>query len=158
MSWADHAKKELAEGRDVQIRPRGNSMRPKVNDGDLVDLAPIRLFQVWRQDDNGNHFKVGASSKNRKFAEAMAEEYERRAHKQTYYVKETCAALKKGSIVLVKWARRDYLHLVKAVQQNKDGFSYQIGNNRGGINGWVSPSAIWGVATKISSPGKGKIG
>lgn len=40
MSWAAHAKDALREGQTVQVRPRGHSMRGKVNDGDLVTLAP----------------------------------------------------------------------------------------------------------------------
>ena len=42
--------------------------------------------------------------------------------------------LKAGDIVLCKVNGREYLHLVKAVQ----GPRFQIGNNRGRINGWVS--------------------
>lgn len=53
--------------------------------------------------------------------------------------------LKNGDIVLVKVKGRVYLHLIKAVNQER----YLIGNNRGGINGWVSAKAIYGVATKI---------
>jgi len=38
-----------------------------------------------------------------------------------------------------------YLHLVKAVREGKDGKRrFQIGNNRGGINGWVNSAAIYG--------------
>jgi hypothetical protein len=33
-----------------------------------------------------------------------------------------------------------YLHLVKAIQGDR----YQIGNNRGGINGWVTRHQIFG--------------
>jgi hypothetical protein len=33
-----------------------------------------------------------------------------------------------------------YLHLVKAINKNQ----YQIGNNRGGINGWTNRSNIFG--------------
>lgn len=40
MSWADHAKGALRAGRTVQVRPRGNSMKGKVNDGDIVTLEP----------------------------------------------------------------------------------------------------------------------
>jgi hypothetical protein len=40
MSWADRAKESLRRGETVTIRPRGHSMRPKVNDGDLVTLVP----------------------------------------------------------------------------------------------------------------------
>lgn len=40
MGWADRAKAALRRGESVTIRPRGHSMRPKVNDGDLVTLVP----------------------------------------------------------------------------------------------------------------------
>lgn len=40
MGWATFAKEALRRGETVQIRPRGHSMRGKVNDGDLVTLAP----------------------------------------------------------------------------------------------------------------------
>lgn len=42
MGWADRAKEALRRGETVTIRPRGHSMRPKVNDGDLVTLEPCR--------------------------------------------------------------------------------------------------------------------
>ena len=50
-----------------------------------------------------------------------------------------------GSIVLVRVGGNDYLHLVTAL----DGQRAQIGNNRGRINGWVGPNAIYGRATKV---------
>ena len=53
-----------------------------------------------------------------------------------------------GDIVLVKVKGKIYLHLIKAVK-GKEKPRFQIGNNRGGINGWVGPNAIYGVATKI---------
>jgi SOS-response transcriptional repressor LexA len=40
MSWATYAKDTLRRGESVQIRPRGHSMSGKVNDGDLITLAP----------------------------------------------------------------------------------------------------------------------
>lgn len=40
MSWAKFAKEALARGEIVQVRPRGHSMRGKVDDGDLVTLEP----------------------------------------------------------------------------------------------------------------------
>ena len=40
MSWAMYAKEALRRGETVSIRPRGHSMSGKVNDGDLVTLAP----------------------------------------------------------------------------------------------------------------------
>jgi SOS-response transcriptional repressor LexA len=40
MSWAKYAKEALARGETVQIRPRGHSMKGKVDHGDLVTLEP----------------------------------------------------------------------------------------------------------------------
>jgi SOS-response transcriptional repressor LexA len=40
MGWADFAREALRRGETVQIRPRGHSMKGKVNDGDLVTLQP----------------------------------------------------------------------------------------------------------------------
>lgn len=53
--------------------------------------------------------------------------------------------LPENTIVLCKVGRAQYLHLIKAVR----GERFQIGNNRGGINGWVSRSAIYGVCVKV---------
>lgn len=50
-----------------------------------------------------------------------------------------------GDIVLCRVAGNDYLHLVKAAANGR----FQIGNNRGHINGWVGPSALFGVCTKV---------
>jgi hypothetical protein len=38
-----------------------------------------------------------------------------------------------------------YLHLVKAIQ----GSRFQIGNNRGRINGWVSANGIYGKCVRV---------
>jgi hypothetical protein len=50
-----------------------------------------------------------------------------------------------GDIVLCKVNGTEYLHLVKAVQ----GSRFQIGNNRGLINGWIGPHAIYGRCIKV---------
>jgi hypothetical protein len=50
-----------------------------------------------------------------------------------------------GAIVLCKVGGSEYLHLVKAIQ----GERFQIGNNRGRINGWVSANGIYGECIKI---------
>jgi phage repressor protein C with HTH and peptisase S24 domain len=47
-------------------------------------------------------------------------------------------------IVLCKVKGREYLHLIKAIQ----GGRYQIGNNKGGINGWVGQNSIYGRLKK----------
>ena len=48
-------------------------------------------------------------------------------------------------IVLVRVKGSVYLHLIKAIDDER----YQIGNNRGGINGWVGAHAIYGKAVKV---------
>lgn len=53
--------------------------------------------------------------------------------------------LEVGDIVLCKVGGVEYLHLVKAVQ----GERFQIGNNRGRINGWVGASAIFGRLIRV---------
>jgi len=57
------------------------------------------------------------------------------------------ATLAPGDIVLCKVRGREYLHLIKAVQ----GQRFQIGNNRGRINGWVGASAIFGKCVRVES-------
>lgn len=98
MSWAKFAIEALQRGETCQIRPRGHSMRGRVNDGALVTLEPCDPSTLQPED-----------------------------------------------IVLVKVRGRDYLHLITA----RDGERFQIGNNRGHINGWVGQHCIYGKATKI---------
>ena len=50
-----------------------------------------------------------------------------------------------GDIVLVRVGGRDYLHLIKAVSRGR----FLIGNNRGGTNGWVGRTAVYGKATEV---------
>ena len=46
----------------------------------------------------------------------------------------------KGDIVLCRVNRKEYLHLVISVRKE----SYQIGNNHGRTNGWISRNQIFG--------------
>jgi hypothetical protein len=55
------------------------------------------------------------------------------------------ASLEVGDIVLCRVRGAEYLHIVKAI----DGTRFQIGNNRGHINGWIGPKAIFGKCTKV---------
>ncbi|MBC7813990.1 MAG: hypothetical protein H7175_22745 [Burkholderiales bacterium] len=98
MNWAKFAIEKLQRGETAKVRPRGHSMRGKVNDGDLVTLEPCDP-----------------------------------------------ATLKPGDIVLVKVKGNVYLHLIKAVNDGR----FLIGNNRGGINGWVGANGIYGIATEV---------
>jgi hypothetical protein len=52
-------------------------------------------------------------------------------------------------IVLVRVKGSVFLHLIKAIKQVGEQRRFLIGNNRGGTNGWVNASAIYGIASKI---------
>ena len=54
--------------------------------------------------------------------------------------------LKKNDIVLCKVKGKYYLHKISAI---KNGVSYQISNNHGHVNGWISRNCIYGKVTKI---------
>jgi hypothetical protein len=55
------------------------------------------------------------------------------------------AELTVGDIVLCKVRGSEYLHLIKAIQRER----FQIGNNRGFINGWISSNAIFGRCVAV---------
>lgn len=41
MSWATHHIAKLLEGETVSFRPRGNSMKPRINSGELCVVRPL---------------------------------------------------------------------------------------------------------------------
>jgi len=43
MSWADHAIKKLQGGEEAVVKPRGNSMKPRVKSGATVTLEPVKV-------------------------------------------------------------------------------------------------------------------
>jgi hypothetical protein len=53
--------------------------------------------------------------------------------------------LQVGDIVLCKVNGFHYLHLIKAIQ----GKRFQIGNNRGRINGWIGENGIYGKCVGV---------
>lgn len=106
MGWASQHIDQLRAGRVVQFRPKGHSMRGKVESGQLVTVVPMGVAP------------------------------------QSVYPDE-------GDIVLCKVRGREYLHLVKAVGSEGDRPKFLIGNNRGGINGWVGANAIYGRCVKV---------
>ena len=59
-------------------------------------------------------------------------------------IKDT-SALAVGNIVLCSVRGNHYLHLIKAIQ----GKRFQIGNNRGGINGWIGANSIYGRCIRV---------
>ena len=98
MGWASAHIEKLNNDETVSFRPRGGSMKGKINSGQLCTVEP-----------------------------AKEEE------------------LKKGDIVLCKVNGSEYLHLIKATQ----GKRFQIGNNLGRINGWITFNSIYGKLIKV---------
>jgi hypothetical protein len=98
MGWAAFHIAKLKAGETVSFRPRGDSMSPKIESGQLCTVEPVDP-----------------------------------------------ATLRPGDIVLCKVSGAEYLHLVKAIS----GARYQIGNNRGHINGWIGPNAIFGRLVRV---------
>jgi hypothetical protein len=90
---------QLLQGKQVQFRPRANSMGGKVESGQLVTVEPA-------------------------------------AH----------GDIKVGNIVSCKVNGAQYLHLVKAISADR----FQIGNNRGRINGWTNRRNIFGLVIEIT--------
>jgi hypothetical protein len=85
-------------GETVSFRPRGGSMSPKIESGQLCTVEPV-----------------------------------------------DAAAVRVGDVVLCRVRGTEYLHLVKAIH----GSRLQIGNNRGGINGWIGPDAVYGRLVRV---------
>lgn len=101
MGWADPYIERLRRGQSVQFRPRGHSMRGRIESGQRVTVEPT-------EED-----------------------------------------LEVGEVVLCRVRGRCFLHLVKAIQGHGTARRYLIGNNRGGINGWVPRTAIYGRCTAV---------
>lgn len=99
MGWATAYIAKLKLGETVQFRPRGHSMKGRIETGRLCTVEPVKEFE----------------------------------------------SLKKGDIVLCRVNGCEYLHLIKAIQ----GARFQIGNNRGRINGRVGTNSIFGKLVKI---------
>lgn len=59
-------------------------------------------------------------------------------------------ALQVGDIVLCKVAGVEYLHVIKGVRRSGSAArEFQIGNNRGGINGWTPAAKVFGKCVKV---------
>jgi len=98
MGWATHYIEKLRAGETVSFRPRGSSMKGRIESGHLCTVAPV-----------------------------------------------DSASLSVGDIVLCKVRGAEYLHLIKAIR----GERFQIGNNRGGINGWIGANSIFGKCIRV---------
>jgi hypothetical protein len=100
MGWATHYIEKLKQDQIVTFRPRGGSMKGKIESGQLCTVAPVL------EED-----------------------------------------LKKRDIVLCKVNGNQYLHLIKAKQAKR----FQIGNNIGRINGWITYNSIYGKLMKVEA-------
>lgn len=100
MSWASAHVDRLEAGETVQFRPRGQSMKGRINSGQLCTVEPL-----------GDK------------------------------------PLEVGEVVLCCVRGSHYLHLVKAI--GHDGV--QIGNNRGGINGWTPLHKVYGRCVRVEN-------
>jgi hypothetical protein len=50
MGWVNDARRELAAGRQVQVRPFGGSMRGRIESGQMVTIAPIGTTTLQPED------------------------------------------------------------------------------------------------------------
>lgn len=55
------------------------------------------------------------------------------------------ATLRVDEIVLCRVHGAEYLHLIKAI----DGGRFQIGNNKGYVNGWIGANGMFGRCVKV---------
>ena len=99
MGWATGHISRLQQGETVSFRPRGSSMKGRLESGQLCTVSPVDP-----------------------------------------------ATLQVGDIVLCRVRGREFLHLVKAIQDGR----FQIGNNRGYINGWIGAGGIFGKLASIA--------
>ncbi len=99
LGWATVYISKLQENEIVKFRPRGHSMKGKIESGQLVTVEPVSDY----------------------------------------------SSLKVGDVVLCKVNGNQSLHLIKSIK----GQRFQIGNNRGRINGWIGASSIFGKCTKV---------
>lgn len=62
MGWATDYIEQLKEGKTIQCRPRGNSMKPKINSGQLCTVEPVKKDTELKKGDivlckvNGNQY------------------------------------------------------------------------------------------------------
>ncbi len=92
------SREQLLSGKTIQVRPHGNSMRPKINSGDLITISP------------------------------------------------DISDLESGDIVFCKVKGNYYVHLITAVRDDQ----FQISNNKGHVNGWVTRNSIYGKVTEVN--------
>lgn len=74
-------------------------------------------------------------------------------HKQLVTVEpidsEKFWAITVGDIVLCMVGGAQYLHKVLAIEERFGKVMFQIGNNKGGINGWTTKDKVYGKMVKV---------
>src|SRR5262245_18045066 len=98
MGWATGYITKLQQGETVSFRPRGHSMKGRIESGQLCTVAPVDT-----------------------------------------------STLKVGDSVLCRVGGSEYLRIIKTIGSGR----FQIGNNRGGINGWIGRNSIFGKCVRI---------
>jgi hypothetical protein len=63
--------------------------------------------------------------------------------------------LEPGDIVLARVAGSVYLHLVSAVDHERQ--RVQISNNRGRVNGWTSHARVYGICTSVDAASRPRL-
>jgi signal peptidase I len=58
--------------------------------------------------------------------------------------------ISKGDIVFCKVKGNHYVHLVKATSDTMDEKRFQIGNNKGHVNGWIGTEQLFGKVTRVN--------
>lgn len=66
---------------------------------------------------------------------------------QVVLKKITHQAVRVGDIVYAKVKGNYYLHLLSAIDETND--RYQISNNHGYVNGWISGDKIFGICVQV---------
>ncbi len=51
MGWATDYIEQLKDGQDIECRPRGNSMEPKINSGQLCKIEPVKKDTELKKGD-----------------------------------------------------------------------------------------------------------
>ena len=54
-----------------------------------------------------------------------------------------------GDAVLCRVRGNTYIHLVKAIKGHDEKKQFLIGNNRGGVNGWIGASGVFGKLVRV---------
>lgn len=57
--------------------------------------------------------------------------------------------VKEGDVVWCKVKGNHYTHLVKAKRQDGDAWRFLIGNNKGGLNGWIGFENVFARAVSV---------